>query len=572
MTSSPRRSEILPAMSLLAAVLATGLFLMSACAPEDHAAGVPPGGMQLSFVASGLCVTGVDDAEEVGSVKVVAGVKAEDLKFRQFGDALLITYSWSAGREYSVRIGGAGRFEEPVEITATAPRNPGPALLRTIALGAYLGADRPEDKIEPSAAAISDDGRWCALGTDNGRLFIFDLRSGDLVARSYSAGAYIRYLAFGNSGERTILYAGEQSPRGTITAYRLGPDGSLRKLWFYETGGDIGTSARDPDDPYSWAHLPGIYRILPGRGALLALAVHPAAGRKPKLSVLYRLDAEDGRVLWRYPDSEPLSAVATWFDSDSERRLVAVCGYDQENGEGVLLLVDGGSGRLLARRTVQPLRPHIEKVNFWRSVSVSPGGKRVGVIADDGRAWLWVEDDGRAGGDWEMRRLVLGKPLKAGGLPLLISGAAVSAWPDITVFATGITYLPWQATAGRQPKQPHPDALKLVAYGSDGGQRWAASTPNLTQGLASDPLYRWLFVGYASDPVFSPSGGSGLAVFDPGRPEAPLLASYPVRGGILMGTPLVADGGRLLALVETSLRDPGGKHIIGSDTIHLLCW
>ena len=187
------------------------------------------------------------------------------------------------------------------------------------------------------------------------------------------------------------------------------------------------------------------------------------------------------------------------------------------------------------------------------------------MIADDGRAWLW-----HPGG--ESREIALGEPLEAGGIPLLISGAGVWCGAEETIFATGTSYLPWQLAGGRRPPQPHPDALKLIAADGSGEIAWAATIPNLPQGMATSGNWGWMVVGYASDPIFAPAGGSGLAFYDLERAEAPLGASFPVGGAVMHGSPAVAAGGHLVLLVERGQRDASGERLQGRNALHLLLW
>jgi hypothetical protein len=312
--------------------------------------------------------------------------------------------------------------------------------------------------------------------------------------------------------------------------------------------------------------LPGIYRILPRRGVVMALATHPQEGEaEPTLSALYCFDALDGSLCWRWPSGDLLKAVATWFDADAEGSVVAVCAYERGSGVGIVAQIDGGSGREEDRLTIRPLRPRLERVNFWRSVSVSPGGGRIGVLSDDGRAWLWVP-----GG--EAKTLVLAEALDLQGIPLLVSGAGVVCGSELTFFATGTSYLPWNLSEGDRRPEAHPDALKLIAVDKEGEIAWAGGLPNLAQGLTAGPARRWIFVGYASDPVYSPSGGSGLAIFDGASMQAPLAASFPVGGGVMQGSPCIAGNGLLVALVETKQREESGEKLKGRNALHLLCW
>ena len=547
MSSSRRFFSLLAAAAI--AIAAWG------CAPGEGGAARSEH-VRMVFINSGICITGYSGSAEITDLWVTTVGGGIESSYSRHGDALLIECAWRGGEQYSVTIEATGSAK--AELSATAPRTAGLAPLRIIPLD-----PRNNSAAEPSAAAIDEAGRWCAVGTNGGELLLIDLESGEPKAWEHSAGAYIRSLEFARAGEDLVLLAGEQSPRGTVAAYAVG-EGDLRRLWSHETAQEIGSSLRDPNDPYSWAHLPGVYRIAVRGERALVLAVHPEfEAEAEKRSLLYCVDLATGGVEWSWPRGGTLPAIATWFDADEAGELIALCCYGSD-GDGGEIIALGGDGSELGRLEIEPLRPQLEKVSFWRSVAVGRDGV-VGAMSDDGRAWLWRP--GR-----EAIELVLVEPIEVAGMPLLVSGAGAFSGHGAMLFATGVSYIPWHLSGGRQPQQPHPDALKLMAFNADGEPMWVASVPSLLQGLASGPDGRWLFAGYASDPQFAPAGGSGLAVFDSTVPWDLLEASYPVAGSVMHGSPLSAAGGRLVLLVETAQLDAASGKIKGAHAVHLLAW
>lgn len=520
---------------------------------------------EIIFTASGITVPGTFSIDEPPTVGINDGDKNLAVDTNVVAGSLSIDFDWEPGREYEIRIG-----EAPVRrLAAVAPQQPSLAILKMLPLGGEpLSFKLHRTESSPSAAAISPDGSWLAIGSNAGDVSLVSITSGEIKSKLSGFKSYIRSLAITPFSEETYLFVGEQSPKGTISAYRVESNGETEKVWSYECYREIGEGKVDADDPYSWAHQPGIYRILPGpEGALFALATHSEyrEGKRLTSSCFYKFDGTSGKLLWKWPRNEAYDAVATWFSIDEAGRFAAVCSY-LKSGVGEVVAIDCSTGGVLERTTFKPLRPHMQQVNFWKSVAMTPDGKTAAVLSDDGRAWIW---------DWvkdRLKEIVLGKPILVGDVPLLVSGAGIAARNSEIVFITGVTYLPWDLSKGQKPHQPHPAAQKLFGFDRDGKKKWELPLPNLVQGFAFDREGRWLFAGYSSDPEFAPGGGSGMMIIDMHRAQPKLIASYAVEGGLMHGTPVISKGGRTVVLIEKTQRDSRGDRTKGSNTVHILRW
>lgn len=555
-----------------ALVVALGILLFSVClgcSPQSHYQLLNPE-PELHFVYSGLCITGLGDFEKIEKVLLAVGEKWLEKEFKPFGASVHIIHRWTPGRTHRIEIiGKIGGSIRSIIITGDAPQQPGLAIINIIDLQQHLGSGASLSAAStPTSCALSPDGKWCALGMDQGKLLLFSLPDGKLRASRFGGGSYIRFLEFAESNQHLLLFVGEQSSQGTVSAYVLDENGNINRLWSYETARDIGTSPRDPNDPYSWAHMPGVYRMMPSDSEdILVLATHSAGDAGGvEFSRLYRFNMRSGSLKWKWPASTNLAAVATWFDADAESGRIAVCAYETVGGTGSIYMIDGETGRLPAKQEIYPVRPYLEQVNFWRSVALAPGGSNLAAISNDGRAWLCNFLD-----ESVLRELTLGAPLDIGGFPLMISGGAVGADVFGAVFITGTSFIPWRLSEGSAPPDRHPDSLKALGYSWDGELHWAAPLPNLVQGFALEPNQRWIAVSYASDPVYSPGGGSGLVIIEPKSADNSILAAYPVGGAVMHGSPLSAKNGRILLLAELAQRDRSGDRLLGSNALHVLC-
>jgi hypothetical protein len=521
---------------------------------------------ELHFVNSGLCVTGLERFGAIDSFAVFDGSEWEFPPFQFRQGYLKSGYSWSPSRTYRVELEGmAGGEKIAIDLERPSPLKPGLALVKTIDLNPHLGP-APAGDPEPTASALSPDGKWCAVGDASGRVTLFSLPGGLPASHAGRTGAYIRSLAITESGNRHYLIVGEQSPQGTVSAFLIHNNGGMELLWSYDTSKVIGSSTRDLSHPFGWSRLPGIFRIVPTQeGSAFVLATHPSGDGGAPLSALFRFFLDDGTLAWKWPDEKPLEALASWCDVDPGGKAVALCAYETDSGRGFVYLIDGPSGETVLSKEIKPLAPLVDSVNFWKSVAVSPDSQRVAVISDDGRGWLW---------HWpsdEFLPLTLGEPIDMAGTPLLISGAGVVATPEYAVFVTGTTFLPWKGPSPPGTPEPHPAARTVLQYGWNGRLLWSASVPSLAQGVVTSNDFEWLYICFADHPLFSPGGGSGLAVQRPRGGRHSLAAAFSVEGELIQGSPQISSD-FLIVLVEKSRRDAGGERVMGSNALHVLQW
>lgn len=513
-----------------------------------------PREISVQFSPSGLAIGGLAH-DETSVVVTREGAAPETHQGIRRGGTLLLDFEPVAGIGY--RIGAAAR-----DIDVVAPAAPAPALLQAVDLDPHFTPAARGD-VAATASALTEDGRFGAVGSSTGDLVVIDFESGAVWTRR-SPGAYMRSLAFHSDSSGILLYAGEQSPAGTMRCWRLDTDGP-RELWRRETREEIGAGVADPDDPFAWAHQPGIYRILAREEAVYALASHSVVseGRQFNAAALYALDPSNGSLRWRWPADEAYPGVATWCAVDDACRLLAISTY-RRDGSGALFLLDAVSGSERHRFGISPLRPHVQSVSFWKSVAVAPGGEAVYLIANDGRAWIVRT------GEEEPRLMVLGEPIPMGDVTILISGGGVAAHDGGAVFVTGVSYLPWEVASGERPPQPHPAANRAMAFTVAGARGDTAPLPNLAQGIAADEARRLLYIVTSSDPTYSPGGGSGLTIMarDPG-PR--VLGGYSFEGAAANVDPAIADHG-LVLILEAVQRDRVGTRLIGRNAAHLLRW
>ena len=440
----------------------------------------------------------------------------------------------------------------------------------------------------------------------------------------------------------SIVYYAEQSPDGFLYAAdaRTG-----NELWKFRLAKDLESSA-PPAKGNIWGiyELPGFYRLVAtSDGGVVALGVHSwgdwsKAGGMRRLSRVYRFSRE-GKVLWAFPADKPAAMTFAYMDADAGGRRVVVLTGEVAGGApagyplrpGSLCCLDGASGRLVGTHVFEPLKPFFDKVLFWQSVSVSPGGEKAAIGLHDGRAYIFDLDTVNPGEPQssEMTRkqaeactLAVSEyrlqpasypPLAVSeyrlqpasyppslrpndsrtrptlspdfsfsfGTPVLISGIPVCANATYThiarggavYFQTGNSSVPSGAgeDASRQPPGPHPNANTITAVGRDGRAAWRYHSGHQYQNFWTSGDGRWMITSVQR--TRGKAGwDSGVMLFDVARAgggAAKFVYYYQVEGLSFFRAAISGDGAAI-AVVEVPCEDPTTKRLRGTYQVHVI--
>ncbi len=405
--------------------------------------------------------------------------------------------------------------------------------------------------------AFSPHGRLLAVGSFLGYLRVYEALSGRLIWQRHIPEGMIKRIAFSPSGR--VIYYAEQSPDGYIYAANA-QNGKL--LWRFRLADDLQTGTPPPQgDVYGVYREPGCYRLQVLRnGDLLVLGIHSWYDQKARLwrrlSRVYRLSPQ-GKLRWAWPKNGPAPLTLIYAEADLQGQVVALVSTspadDFPSGypypPGAFFLLDGQTGRVEWVYKIPPLKPYYDRVSVWESVRVSPDARLALVGTADGRALLF---DLRA---HRVKTLMLGAPLRIGGLPVAAMINYGLATRNRLYFVTGASSVPYALPlAVDRPAGPHPHAETLFALDFQGRIRWCFGVGFRFQGLATDYKGRWLAVAVgASRRGFHKRKQFGVFVFDTARPGGGLekfWAYFPTQGPCFFHLAW-APQGNILAVVET---------------------
>jgi hypothetical protein len=424
-----------------------------------------------------------------------------------------------------------------------------------------------------TALAFSPDGALLAVGGGGGRTRVFRSASGAAVWRHHRPGRIIKHLAFSTDGRR--LFVGEQGPEGRLAAYDLDGPGD-RPRWVLDTAKELGAPSRAaPDDPFAWVRRPGAFRLVAMEGDVIAAYTHSrgGGGGRGAAARLYRLRGEDGTLRWAYPASAPAPMMVTWFAISREGRRFALPLQLPTGGTGGgarVVILAGGTGRVTFEHAIPPLPPYAI-TTFWRGVALSPAGDRMAASTQDGRGYLFAEQQG----SWRLtRRLELVTPLKLGSTTVAATNGTLAATEREALFITGPSFVPLPFRGGdARPTASHPRGNTVFAYDWEGNLRWVRRLDNDLQGLALAGGGGLLALAQGKE---SPQGAGefngvtvlGLNGGERGRGE--LLYRFPLRGRAVYGGVAVSRDGKWIALAEAPRALRGDARTKGGHGVVLL--
>ncbi|HYE80451.1 MAG TPA: hypothetical protein VEI97_20955, partial [bacterium] len=256
---------------------------------------------ELLFVRDGIVIpAGAPDFAVVGKT-MVGGRPHSGVRYGP--EALFVTFPTAPGdRVFTKHRGKLRSGQTPQQVTAWRIDSIPLEDVRNVTLTGNL-AD--------SVTAIA--GTTVAVGTYTGKLHLRRLIGGGPPASTQLVrGGMVKALAFppedpdrpfppDGTAEPSLLYAGEQSPRGRFRALALP---GLTERWGFDLAEDLGEGTLPgPENPYGIYELPGVFQIVARQRRVFFVGVRSfseADGSKQNRSRLYCYSPA-GERLWAWP-------------------------------------------------------------------------------------------------------------------------------------------------------------------------------------------------------------------------------------------------------------------------------
>lgn len=410
--------------------------------------------------------------------------------------------------------------------------------------------------------SFSPDGKYLVVSSADGNLSFIEINKQKTIYRQNLGIGFFSALAFSPEGKH--IYIGENSPDGYLYCLTF-PKGDL--VWKYKTSAELGVNL-------ALQSYPNLYRIvLDGQGNL-----YGAAGRiesrstknRPSWSRIYCWEGKTGKLLWKFPAEENLDCNTHWLDVDQRGKGVvfATSSYPKESAQkypsSALYYLDAKKGEQLWQQVLKPEKP-FQKVSLQYTPSISPDGKKVGILTGQGQAYLFTAE-GR-----ELWRRTISSVKDIQGIPLYAFGSKSDFQQQKLILLSSSTYNASQSTPSNYQQFPleHPNSNSIFAYNDEGNLLW-----------------KWKAQGYIKEINFSSDGsylcvpvtknfrqqslqGAGVYLLNVAQEKVELVKEFHAQsGGGFISAVLSSDGKYLAALEEPVLLADGVK-VQGKYQIHL---
>ncbi len=572
-----------------------------AAAQPALAAASPPWPREVALARGGLLVTGRVQPQLEGpgiDAPPIPTLLRDRTLWRLADD-----FAWQPGATYQLRLPAHGAA--PAELAhIIAPLRPSPRVICRIKLenvDRAAGASTTPD----CTVKFAPDNRHLAIGSFAGHLRIADTWTGEVRYAMRLAEGMVKQLAWSPDG--LTLYVGEQSPDGNLWALDCRPlmalstDADrarqlrstyaklrLARTWSVRLAERLHTSRPPVDDRYGVYSWPAVFDLhVASDGRLLLAGAHSwsVEGQPRRRSVVYCV-APDGSLAWTWPETGALPCTVNCLgvDAAGSRVLAFVpsaatpseTAASADGAQARLVLLDGHTGKQLAELPIAPLTPYFDRVESWKSTSVSADGRRGAIGLGDGRALSL--NINAAGPPLEVgHRFNLGTPRLVGRTPIAAAASYTRFLGDRLYLQTQNTHIPFgNSAAAQHAPSPHRGANTLTAADHEGRVAWRFRGPYALSGHWSDAGLngppRWLVVTCREAPGAPEPGQFGFLLFDLARPgggEDKLVYHYPTAGPVSFDADMSADG-RFTAVVECPTTTPDGRDIYGEYQVHVV--
>ncbi len=526
---------------------------------SNSKAGVPID--SIVFSRTGALITLKEEAG-ISQVKISsANSSTESIDIEKKESQVFAAFDWEPKTQYKFEVTTGNGTKSALEVYAPEK----PALKEEYAIELEDVTPGPIDKTSANVEGVtkfSPDSKYLAIGTHGGSLKLIELTTGEKVWEKQLvegiADARIADIEFSKDGKNLIV--GEESPDAFIYCFDL----NGAEIWKFGAGQDLGS---DLD------HLPAMKKMkLDSKGNIYVAASRACGyiGEKYKyLGRIYSFDPE-GKMRWKFPESELMDIGVTWIDTtpDGKYAVFGTTSFTEGNKwkDGTVHVLDGNTGKEDWNYSIPPLEPFFDYSAIWYSTQITPDGEKLITMASDGRAFLFdnseIMETGVPEAKWQAN---ISTPILVSGVPIYGSSNYAYIINNTFIFSIGSTF---SKDKNNEAPIEHPNGNSLFAYDTDGNLLWKWRLDGYAGECALNDKY--LVIPIAQNLVTEDRNVHGVYVFDiskSGGSNSKLVQSYNTEG--LTVSADISTDGRYIAALEAPARLDDGT-VLGEYKVHIL--
>ncbi len=526
---------------------------------SNSKAGVPID--SIVFSRTGALITLKEEAG-ISQVKISsANSSTESIDIEKKESQVFAAFDWEPKTQYKFEVTTGNGTKSALEVYAPEK----PALKEEYAIELEDVTPGPIDKTSANVEGVtkfSPDSKYLAIGTHGGSLKLIELTTGEKVWEKQLvegiADARIADIEFSKDGKNLIV--GEESPDAFIYCFDL----NGAEIWKFGAGQDLGS---DLD------HLPAMKKMkLDSKGNIYVAASRACGyiGEKYKyLGRIYSFDPE-GKMRWKFPESELMDIGVTWVDTtpDGKYAVFGTTSFTEGNKwkDGTVHVLDGNTGKEDWNYSIPPLEPFFDYSAIWYSTQITPDGEKLITMASDGRAFLFdnseIMETGVPEAQWQAN---ISTPILVSGVPIYGSSNYAYIINNTLIFSIGSTF---SKDKNNEAPIEHPNGNSLFAYDTDGNLLWKWRLDGYAGECALNDKY--LVIPIAQNLVTEDRNVHGVYVFDiskRGGSNSKLVQSYNTEG--LTVSADISTDGRYIAALEAPARLDDGT-VLGEYKVHIL--
>ncbi len=535
------------------------LVVFSGClaAKNESQSGVRPAinaseGREISvdsviFTRTGVAIT-TNEPISAATITISGNGTALKQNIGNTANSFVLDLQWIPDTRYNIEIASK---EGTVSYSTYSPSRASPLLIGE----AKLEDIKPENISQgwsnvKGSVKFSPDGKFIALGSDEGFIRIFDLRRNQVWEKKIAGN--ISSMAF--SLDSRQLFVGDRSHDAYVYSFDVK---SGEELWKYGTAEDIGTDVK---------YQPAVYRIKVTDSSLYAAASRYWKKEKYGLaSRIYRFDL-NGNLLWKLPSSKNYDLSINWLDAGKDGKNIVFATGDWTNSldaDATIYSIDPNAN-VQWSYTIKPLKPYFTSASIWQGVAVSDDS--MAALTSDGRAYLFSNDNASKTGSYEWKADI-GTPIEVSKIPIYAYGDSAIIAGENVLFLTGYTF---PAYYPKKAPMEHPNATSLIAYDKQGNFSWNYKVEGYSRtiSISEDNKYVALAVGKN---IFTKDASShGVYVLDlerKGGASSKLEWVYRTEGVAIASD--ISPDGKYIAAIEAPVKLESGE-IIGEHKLIIL--